>query len=159
MEHDGRHLGVHRHLADPQHHDGVVGRPGSAARSRLFQPEAGALDEDAPRGARRRPSPAREPVAGLGGQRARGLVMFLAEHTDAQHRQSLSLGHVVEVFCTQNDTNGGSAIQAQRCWPPGLPGFRSPRLRSPRHRMGNDRRPPEATTLSTCIRVHRTIRP
>ena len=70
----------------------------------------------------------------------------LAEHTDTQAGRSLSLGQVSEVFCTQNDTSGGSSetgtnVDAARPDPHAvdLGGDR----RS--HRTGSDRTPHAAT--------------
>src|SRR5271167_3273514 len=85
VEHDRCHLGVHRHLPDPQDHDDVVtGR--DQLLDRAFQPQPGALDEYRT-GLTGYSIQAGEPVASLGGECLGRLVVGLAEHADAQFRQ------------------------------------------------------------------------
>ena len=87
VEHNRWHISVHSDIVDPQNDNGVVsGRDGLLDRT--LQPHAGAFDEDRARFGRNRMQ-AGEPVTGFGGQRARGLVVRLPKHADAQVRQVL----------------------------------------------------------------------
>ena len=90
MEHDRRDVVVHGDVADAQDHDGVVAG-GHFLLDRALQPHAGALDEHRTGIRRHRLQPG-EPVTGLGRQGARGRVVRLAEHADAQDRQTLEPG-------------------------------------------------------------------
>src|ERR1700733_2860035 len=76
VKHYRRHFGVDLDIADAQHHDGVItGR--YQLLDRTFQPDAGALDEDRAVGVGDRFQTG-EPIARLGGQRARSIVVGLA---------------------------------------------------------------------------------
>ena len=89
MKDNRRYIGMYGDAADSQNHYRVI--PG---RHQLFdgafQPHARARDEDRT-GFPGHRLHTREPVASLGGQHARGVVMGFAQHADPQ------IGHILQL--------------------------------------------------------------
>jgi len=107
VKNDRRDVIVHGDVVDPQNHDDVVAR-GDELLDGALHPHAGAVDEHRTTFGRLRLQ-AREPVPGL---RSR---VFAAVSCDSpstlipRNGRSFSFGHVVDVFCTQKETSGGSS--------------------------------------------------
>ncbi len=94
-------------VLDPQYHDGVVaGR--HQLIDRALHPHAGAVHEHRTAGVRVCLQPG-EAVAGLGRQVRAAASCDSPSRLMPKDGRSFNLGQVSELFCTQNETSGGSS--------------------------------------------------